>query len=119
MSNRLTWTEADPTPAEMARIERYEVWRSAGASAFGMLTSLAVVYDEVNFGPPVVPLTFTDSSLTPGTLYRYYVSGFDCYNRELRSNIVTVAGESFFRLLEDGSFRLLEIGDFRLLQGAA
>lgn len=118
LTNRLTWTEADPTGSEMSRIESYVVWRSAGVSDFGIIATLTIVYDEVNFLPPVVTLTYTDSAVTPGVSYRYYVAGVDVYNRELRSNTVSFAADTFFRLLEDGSFRLLESDDRRLLEGA-
>lgn len=121
MSIQLTWSEADPTPAVMARIERYELWRAAGASAFGMIVSLDVEYPE-DFLPAVHPLEYEDDSTVGGTLYRYYVSAFDCYDRELRSNIVTLTtedGETFFRLLEDGDLRLLEDDDVRLTEEAS
>lgn len=117
----LTWTQADTIGP---RVESYTVYRAAGAGAY-----VALDTQEVDFGngvddTPVHPLSYTDTTAAPDTLYHYRVDAGTDDGRALSSNIedVTTAPatwESVLQITEDlgpqsqsyGFIRDVAVGD--------
>lgn len=86
---QLNWSAADPN---FARIERYEVYRAVVVDpdeeqSFFLIEVLPVVYSAV-FLPTITTLDFLDDTVAQEVVYQYYVSAFDCYDHELRSNVI-------------------------------
>lgn len=83
----LEWTRAT---TQGPRIEGYIVYRSDNGDNPVQLIGEPVQYDW-DASKIFEPLGHTDSLIDVGHTYGYYVSGYDCYQREISSNTVIQA----------------------------
>lgn len=82
----LTWTAAT---FWAGRVESYDLYRAVGDGAYSLLESQDVTYTM--FGAIAVePLTYSNTPVTPATVYHYRVDAVDVYGHSLSSNIVTI-----------------------------